>query len=526
MPLLTAPSRLLKTIVLLLLAVLLIVPTSMAQTPAVPATPATAPAYDPASLHAIRPELREEIAAALPAGLSEYDISLTFPDDPAGRVLGGDMTVTYTNTTGAPLTELPFRLYANSAAEGSDAVTMESIMVDGEDVVAEMSQRNSVARLPLPDSLDVGEVSEIAIRFTTTVPVDDPAHYGIFNYASETGTWSLAHWYPVVAGRDPQGGWMLDSTSVNGDPIFTDTGMYTVTIMAPDDLQFITSGVRIDSVPAGEGITATTWSAAPSRDFVMLADADMESVRQDVDGTTVTSWFHGGNAGAGEAALVWSARSLDLFNDLLGEYPYANLQVSEAAMFNAAGVEYPQLFTVGSGYYRRAPELNGQGYFQFTVAHEVVHQWFYGIVGNNQYDDAFIDEGLTNYLSSRVYFSAMYGEEIGEEVFERNIAAPFRYMIESNSDVIISTGTDAFPSAGAYVDAVYVKAPMGFFTIHEEIGDDAFFDALQDYVEAFRFRVATPADLLAAFDAVADVEIGPIWMHWFDRREGGLDIRD
>jgi aminopeptidase N len=330
----------------------------------------------------------------------------------------------------------------------------------------------------------------------------------------------------MIAGRDPDGGWMLDPTSLNGDPIFSDTAMYTVTITAPDDLQFITSGIEIDSVPAGDGLTARTWSAAPSRDFVMLADADMESVQQEVDGTTVTSWYHRGNAAPGEAALLWTVQSLELFNGLLGEYPYANLHVSEAAMFNAAGVEYPQMFTVGSNYYRHAPEPDVHGYFEFTVAHEVVHQWFYGIVGNNQYEDAFIDEGLTNYLSSLVYFSALYGEEIGEDVFERNIARPFRYMIESNSDVIISTDTDAFPTGGAYVDAVYVKAPMGFFTIHEEIGDEAFFGAIQSYVEEFRFRVATPGDLLAAFEAVTDSEISPIWTHWFDRREGGLDIRD
>jgi hypothetical protein len=526
MPVLNALSRLSGTLIVILLTVILIVPPTMAQTPVIPATPQATAAYDPETLHVIKPDLRQEIAATLPAGMTEYDIVLTFPDTSTGRELRGDMTVAFTNTTGETLTEIPFRLYANSATEGNDAVTLDTISVDGEPATAALSESNSVAMIPLLQPLAAGATTEIAVTFTTNVPEDDPAHYGIFNYATATGTWSLAHWYPVVAGRDPDGGWMLDPTSLNGDPIFSDTGMYSVTITAPDDLQFITSGVEIDSAPAGDGMTARTWSAAPSRDFVMLADADMESVQQEVDGTTVTSWYHDGNAAPGEAALLWTAQSLELFNGLLGEYPFLNLQVSEAAMFNAAGVEYPQLFTVGSNYYRHAPDFDGQGYFEFTVAHEVVHQWFYGIIGNNQYDDAFIDEGLTNYLSSRVYFTALYGDEIGEEVFERNIARPFRYMIESNSDVIVATGTDAFPTSGAYVDAVYVKAPMGFFTIHEEMGDEAFFGALQNYVRDFRFRVATPEDLLAAFEAVANSEIAPIWTHWFDRREGGLDIRD
>jgi aminopeptidase N len=302
--------------------------------------------------------------------------------------------------------------------------------------------------------------------------------------------------------------------------------MYTVTVTAPDDLQLITSGVEIDRTSASDGMTTTTWSAAPSRDVVMLADADMLTAQDETDGTTVTSWYHEGQESAGDAALLWTIQSLDLFNGLLGEYPYTTLQVIPAAMFNAAGVEYPQLFTVSDTYYDREVDLDAHGYFEFTVAHEVVHQWFYGIVGNNQYDAAFIDEGLTNYLSSRVYFTAMYGEEIGEAVFERNIRTPFEYMVEANNDVIVATPTDAFPTDNDYVNAVYIKAPMGFFAIHETLGDDAFFDGLRAYVDAFRFRVATPADLLAAWQAVTDEDIAALWTRWFERREGTLDIRD
>jgi hypothetical protein len=512
--------RQMLTTLFLLLAMIVSGASATAQTPIPDAS------WDPNALHIIKPDLREAVAAELPSGLTVYEIDVTFPDDPASRILSGEMTVTYTNTTGDPLTDLPFRLYANSAAEGEAAVTLDSVTVDGEGVEPVLSERSSVALLPLSDPLQPDASTSIEVAFTTTVPVDEPAHYGIFNYASATDTWSLAHWYPVVAGRDPEGGWMLEPTSRNGDPIYTETGMYTVRVTAPEDLQLITSGVEIASEPAGDGIVTSTWSAAPSRDFVMLADDDIQSVTDVIDGTTVTSWFHDGRGPAGEATLLWTAQSLELFNELLGEYPFVHLQAVEAAMFNAAGVEYPQLFTISEGYYDTAPDLNEHGYFEFTVAHEVVHQWFYGIVGNNQYDSAFIDEGLTNYLSSRVYFSELYGDEVGRDVFGRNVARPFRYMVEGNTDVIVDTPTDAFPSERDYVNAAYVKAPMGFGAIHEEIGDEAFFGGLQAYVAEFRFEVATPADMLAAFEEAAEIEVQPIWSHWFAGRNGSLDIRD
>src|SRR5699024_6074906 len=75
------PNRPIRTALLMLLAALLLVPTAVAQTPLAPATPVGAPTYDPASLHAIKPERREEIAAILPAGLAEYAIDVTFPQD-------------------------------------------------------------------------------------------------------------------------------------------------------------------------------------------------------------------------------------------------------------------------------------------------------------------------------------------------------------------------------------------------------------------------------------------------------------
>ena len=98
-------------------------------------------------------------------------------------------------------------------------------------------------------------------------------------------------------------------------------------------------------------------------------------------------------------------------------------------------------------------------------------------------------------------------------------------MVEQNADVIVDHPTDDFPNGNAYVSAVYTKAPLGFHALHMAMGDDVFFEALQEYVDTFRFRVATPADLEAILQAHTDADIREIWSHWFERREGGLDIR-
>lgn len=481
--------------------------------------------YNPDELLAIKPELREDVAAALPEGLTNYDIALTFPEDETSREFAGSQSVTYTNTTDKTLTEIPFRLYANSVAEENDAVRIEQVKVNDEDASFDLTVDNSVATIALPTPLEAGETARIDMEFTTRVGQDDPRHYGIFNYASATETWSLAHWYPVVAGRDPDTGWMLKPTSNYGDPIFTDTGLYTVAVTAPKDLQLITSGVEIDATTAGALIT-TTFNAWPSRDFVIIADADMEVAKQVIDGTEVSSWAQPGFGSSGESVLTWSSQALEQFNGLLGEYPYRQMQVAGVEIYNAAGVEFPQIITVDQGYYRSQLDASRPSYFEFTVAHEVVHQWFYNLVGNNQYDHAFIDESLTNYLSSQVYFEEFWGEEQAGAMVERSLAGPFRRAVEASSDPIVDFPTDDFPTQGSYIIAAYNKGPLGFGAIHDAMGDDAFFAALQQYVEDFRFRVATPNDLLEVFETASSVAIQPIWVHWFEQRNGALDLRD
>ncbi len=495
----------------------------LAQTPI--ASPVTASVYNPDDLLAIKPGLRQEVAASLPPGMTVYDIALTFPEDAIDRTLEGSQEITYTNTTGEVLNALPLRLYANSADPENDAVTIDQVLVGGTEVSVELSVDNSVAMVALPAPLAPGEEVQISMGFTTHVPQDETLHYGIFNQASDTGTWSLAHWYPVVAGRDRETGWMLEPTSEYGDPVFTEMGLYTVTVTAPEELTFITSGVEIASESDG-GMATRTFNAWPSRDFVMFADSDMESIAREVEGTTVTSWYEPGHNEPGEAVLTWSARALGLFNDLLGEYPYRQLQLAEVEIYNAAGVEFPQVISLNDGYYRTELDLRGPSSFEFTVAHEVVHEWFYNLVGNNQYAHAFIDEGLTNYLSARVYFEEFYGEEVADRIVRDYLIRPFLNAVESGVDPVVDFPTDEFPSQQSYVVAAYSKGALGFAAIHEAIGDDAFFDALQAYAQDFRFRVATPEDLLEVFEAVSDVPIEPIWNYWFEERNGDLDTID
>lgn len=483
--------------------------------------------YNPEELLAIKPQLRDEVAAKMPAGMTEYDIELTYykaiGDGSATAFdLTGSVSLKYTNTTGNTLDSIPFRLYANTP-EVPDVIVIDDLAVDGVEVEGEYSVDNSVYTIPLERSLAPGDQTRIQLEYTLSVPIDEARHYGILNYSTENSTTVLTHWYPVIAGRDPSTGWMLKPVSKFGDPVFTDAALYNVTIIAPADSQFITSGVEVVREEKSDGWVETSYSASPSRDFVIVESPVMESKVVEQDGTTITSWYLPDNQPAGESVAEWTQNSLAVFNPLLGEYPWLQLQVVQADVFGAAAVELPQLFIMSSSYYGSSNLSELPSYFEFTVAHEAVHMWFYSLVGNNQYDDAFIDEGLTNYLSGDVYFRQQYDDSVGDVALQRFLSQPFERMVETGADVIVDHPTDDFPNGNSYVSAVYTKAPMGFRELHLAMGDDAFFAGLRDYIDEFSFRVATPSDLEAALQAHTDVDVREIWSHWFERREGALD---
>ena len=468
---------------------------------------------------AVRPELRGSIRAAMPPDLPIYEIAMTLePQAEAVDVpsLTGHLTLTYVNTTGEALETLPFRQFANGPDADHDAQIVSDVTVNGAEAEVALSESDSVLEVLFDEPLGPGEVATIEMGFASFLPIDSTSHYGIFGFSSPSDTWALAHWYPVLAGRDPDDGWLLDHPSRKGDPIFTDTALYNVTVESGPDWRLATTGIQFgDTVESGSGMIERRFVSGPVRDFTIVADEDFEVITTEVDGITINSWFNPGQEEVGEAVAQYGAQSVEIFGDILSPYPYIEMDLVPVDMHGAAGGEFPQLMYLGLSYYTGATDLSVPNALDFTVAHEVIHQWFYALVGNNQYTHAYIDEGITNYLAADYYFEQAYNAVAAEEMVESYLSGPFERIVGNDGDVIVDQPTDDFETGRDYVFAAYIKAPLGFEAIRLEIGDEAFFGALQTYIEDFTFDVAEPNDFLAAFEESSGEDLQDLWDHWF-----------
>ena len=492
---------------------------SAAQQPATPATGALSGDTDRLLYEAILPEHRDRIYNQTAGRLSRYRITAEIaPDEgngPAG--LTGTLVLRYVNATDAPLQQLYLRLYPNAPAYQEAAMTVADVAVAGTPVDVTLSVDDTVLTVPLPNLLPVGRAVDVALSFSAVVPVQPRQTYGIFAVDPESGAIVLAHWFPMLAGFDDLG-WSLDSVSRNGDPIFSNTALYDVVLTTPEAWQVAATGSEIESSTTDGSITRR-FVSGPVRDVTVATSDQFEVAHRDVDGTTVSSYFVPGHATGGEAVLEYATRALGLFNELLSPYPYQQMSMVEAELTGAAGVEFPQLMLMGTGLYGNDNRRN-EHYLEFVTAHEVGHQWFYALVGNNQHQHAFLDEGLVEYLSTEVYFSAQYGDQEGLRQFELEVVRWYLQALESSDDMIVDQPTDDFRSSASYSVAVYAKGAIGFAEIRALIGDEAFFTALRAYVDAYEFEIGTPGALLSAFESASGREVAPLWRSWFEAANG------
>src|SRR5262249_29540794 len=204
-----------------------------------------------------------------------------------------------------------------------------------------------------------------------------------------------------------------------------------------------------------------------------------------------------------------------------GAYPYEELDLVEVDLSSSvlavswSGV----IFLEGPNLLANSSLVESDpARFDFTVAHEVGHQWWGAMIGADSNEHTFMVEGLTNALAT-VYVEDTQGKEAAKQQIQVELADRYLSALDSTGDGVVDqpiTAPREGPSSGV-LD--YGKAALGFLAIREEIGDDAFFAALADYAARFSYRNATPDDLRAAFERASGMDLSELWKFWFDEAE-------
>ncbi|MFL7809959.1 MAG: M1 family metallopeptidase [Anaerolineae bacterium] len=417
------------------------------------------------------------------------------------------MRVRYTNAEDTSLDQIVFRLLPNTPGYGTPegapaALDVSSLTVDGTPVQAERRLYNSALYLPLSTPLAPGNAVEIDMAFTGTLPADPAAGYAQYGYID--GVLAIPDFYPLIPVYDDEG-WNVELAPTYGDATFTDTALYLVRVTLPGDVTLAASGVAIDRQQNDDGTVSTTFASGPMRDFMIAASRDYQTAQTQVDDVLVTSYYLGSTAG-GERALDYASSSLRIYEDLIGAYPFNELDVV-ATPTRAGGIEYPGLIVVAANLY----EQSG-GFFEMATVHEVGHQWWYSLVGNDQLDEPWLDESFTQY-TAMLYYERRYGADAAANVLENYFRAPYEHLPPQEQQIPIGLPVADY-TADLYGVIVYDKGPLFFDQIRTQVGKEAFGRFMQSYLQKYRYGIVYPQDLVDSVESTSGQQIDALYQQW------------
>jgi hypothetical protein len=468
-----------------------------------------------------------DTAPFAPAMISAEQAALDGLDDPPRYTLevtvdwerhelSGVERLSYTNNEDRPLPEIYLRLYPNAEHYAEGELDIVQVMVDGREV--EYQVRQTVLEVPLSPPLSPEETIELAIGFSVTVP-QRPDRFG---YAGDV--MSLGHWYPMLSVYDDEG-WHLDPYVDLGDAFYSETGLYTVYLTLPEELVVAASGIEESEMLHRARRKTLVFRSGAMRDFALAISPNYRVASAGVGEVTVNSYYLPDDEEAGREALDVAVQAVQIYGELFGPYPYTELDVVETPFMiegMPGGMEFPGIVFISSELYRPGFFASEQ---DTVIVHEIAHQWWYAVVGNDEVDDPWLDEAFAVY-SSILFFEKAQGMEEAQEQMLAQGQLPWFMAVMTDADRPVGTSLLEFDDLFSYSGIVYGKGAVFLARLRETLGDEAFFAMLRRYYAGHKYGVVQPQDFLQAIHETPGGEQGAAIYDRYVLRAEGMDDED
>lgn len=449
-----------------------------------------------------------------------YKIDAVFDEDT--MTLKGEERIIYRNNHNKSMEQIYFHLYPNAFKEekhvpfekdevdkaypnGFSQGWIEILAVKEHDQKVNykiMGQSSTILRVTPAKAVPAGGEVEFLIHFQLKLP----NAIGRMGYGENTV--NIANWYPIIAVYD-NNGWNLDPYYAIGDPFYSEVANYNISLTVPNEYKLASTGNIINKK---EEKNKTTYKiqANAVRDFAVILSKYFDVKKDLVEDVEVISYSIAGKKG--DKALQYGVDAVNIFNNLFGKYPYEQLSVV-ACDFFIGGMEYPNLVMVGQHLY----DMEEDFLLEYVVAHEVAHQWWYSLVGNNQVEEPWLDEGLTEY-STLMYFEQKYGPHIKEQILEKMIEVQYQNYVDlkSNKKVGILRSIDSFDTSFEYSSIVYSRGALFMEELREYMGEEAFYSALKEYFENYKFKNATTRDFYNICRNSTERDMSALFKKWLE----------
>ena len=392
-----------------------------------------------------------------------YTISLT--SDATGGVWTGHESVSFSNASAVPLTEVYLRLWDNAHGTCGTLPIKVSNVTGGAAGALEVACTALKITLPAPLAQGASGSVGFDVSITVTAGIDRFGHDGSYYF--------IGNAIPVLAVRDAAG-WHLDPYTNNGESFYALASDYTVSLDHPSTISVPATGTSVDQAGAS-GRTVTTARGTQVREFAWAAGPFRKISGSTAGGVAVNVYSVSSISTSSANSMLSTAKAaLDAHAGRLGAYPYGEADVVLDNGYWFGGMEYPGfvLDVVSST----------------ALAHELAHQWFYGIVGDDEYTTPWLDEGFTDYLTDLYFGKTGSGCGITWQSSAEKLTNSMAYW-------------DAHSSR--YSTVVYGYGKCTLHDLRRLIGTTAMTNLMKSYAASHWYGISTVADFKAAAQAAA-----------------------
>jgi len=502
------------------------------------------------------------IAAFLPGMLcaqtyfqQETDYKIKVRLDDTRHFLSAEESIRYKNNSKETLNEIWFHLWPNAYKNKETAFAKQQLTngstkfqyandtargyidsldfkVNGETVKMEYHVDHiDIARIILNKPLEPGGEIIITTPFKVKIPSSAFSRLG---HAGQQ--YQLCQWYPKPAVYD-KAGWHPIPYLSQGE-FYSEFGSFEVEITVPENYVVAASGelqsnpeeqARIDkNVEESEALSKSgfskdkkstvassanwktvTYKLDKVHDFAWFADKSYHILRSSVQlersGRTVDTYVYFSNKDADmwKSAAHYVDESVKYYSKWVGDYPYNVCKAVDGALSAGAGMEYPTITVVASSGSARALEN--------VIAHEVGHNWFYGILASNERDHPWMDEGTNSYYENRYmtmkfekhsFMTSSLPDEVSG-MFGLSKFQPFQlknfpsvFSQRRNFDQALNLTAPEFTGIN-YAFMVYMKTASIYNYLAASMGQEEFDKMMQSWYDQWSFKHPSPADFKA-----------------------------
>ncbi len=438
--------------------------------------------------------------------------------------------ITYYNNSPDTLDTIFLHLYANSCGnryrpfvmgrkeidknrvletgfEDSGCIDILTLVIDGES--CEYDINKTLMSVCLHRPLIPGDYTTLRIEFFLKIP----GHSVRLGYYKNH--YEIVQWYPKPCIYDKKG-WHLD-TCHTGDAFYGEFGRFDVSISIPANFVVAGTGIRIESediefidtlIATGKKIIHTDkrtvrFYAENVHDFAWVADPDFSVKRYCVDSIDIYIFYRKKHQKTWNNAGIYAADALKRYNRWYGRYPYKSLSVVDGTFRGA--MEYPNLVIIGS-----AEDRFTRG-FEGIIIHKIGRQWFYGMLGAYEMDDAGFGKGFTTYTEIR-YFEDKYGKDNSLfklkflPVLSHRYIHKLVYYITQTNFLELSDFTTAHKLIDipvVYENAAYSRPGLFFINLEGLLGRDIFTAVLKKYFDTYKFQHPSAEDFIRICEEVS-----------------------